>query len=86
MSLLSDGPVLSRETKLDIFVNVVPMVILLFFTALFFAYNPWGYDRLIAPLSGFLVLFPFLVLAVITFLAGRAISRAERTETTDEAE
>ncbi len=73
MSLLD----LTHETWLDLVVNIVPIVILGFFDLLFFVVNPWGWDPLTVVLMHFLTLFPLVVLAVVTWVSGYVIQRAE---------
>lgn len=71
--------VLTRETMLDMSVNFVPIGIILFFVALFLAVNPYGWALLPVAISHGLLVVPMVVLAVVTYLAGRAISRDERS-------
>lgn len=67
-----------RETLLDILVNLVPMVILLFFSVLYTVVQPWGFDPAQFGLMHFLTLFPFLLLGLLTYLSAKVISRDER--------
>lgn len=69
---------LDRETALDLTVNVVPLVILLFFSVLFTAFYPWEPDPARFVIMHFLTLFPFLLLALLTYVAGKVVSRDER--------
>lgn len=71
--------VLDRETLLDLVVNIIPMGIILFFIALFLLYNPFGHSPVALVLSQLLLVVPFLVLAVITYVSGRIISESGRT-------
>ena len=68
---------LTHETWLDLVVNMVPMAILLLLDAMFFLYNPWGWDLLIIFFWHFLTLFPFAVLALVTYVSGLAVQRDE---------
>lgn len=69
---------LDRETLLDITVNFVPLVILLFFSVLFTVFYPWESDPARFTLMHFLTLFPFFLLTVLTFVAARVVTRDER--------
>jgi hypothetical protein len=64
-----------RETLLDVSINAVPIVILLFLDLLFLAVYPWGRATLSELLTHVLTLFPIAVLAVATYLVARAIER-----------
>lgn len=67
-----------RETLLDILVNVVPLVMLLFFSVYFTVIQPWGFELSWFGLMHFLTLFPFLVLVLVTYVSAKVISRDER--------
>jgi hypothetical protein len=69
--------VFDRETLLDLTVNIIPLGILLFFVVLYTVYTPFGWDPVITTLMYGLHVVPFVGLAVLTYFAGRAISRAE---------
>lgn len=68
---------LTRETWLDLTVNIIPIAILAFFDLLFVVVNPWGWDLLTIALMHFLTLFPLVVLAVVTWVSGMAVQQAE---------
>ncbi|WP_227356843.1 DUF6684 family protein [Haladaptatus salinisoli] len=68
-----DDSTFDRETLLDITVNVVPMLILLFFVVLFTVWTPWEGQPLIYAISHFLTIFPLLVLALLTWVAAHYI-------------
>lgn len=68
---------LTRETWLDLTVNLVPLVILAFMDVLFLVYNPWGWDPLMVVVTHFLTLFPLLLLAIMTYVSGAIIQRDE---------
>lgn len=74
-----DGSVLGldSETVLDVLVNVVPMVILLFFIVLYTLIRPWQFDASTFVIMHFLTVFPFLLLGILTYYAAQAISRDE---------
>jgi len=67
----------TRETLLDVTVNLIPMVILLFFVVFYTAFRPWGWDPTIFVLMHFLTVFPFVLLALLTYVSARAIASAE---------
>lgn len=71
--------VFDRETLLDLTVNLIPLGIILFFVVLFFVFDPFGNDAVAVVLSQLLLVVPFLVLAVITYVAGRIIAETEHT-------
>lgn len=70
--------IFDRETVLDLTVNMIPLGIILFFTGLFVFANPFaGLDRL-----GFLIMLglhvmPFVGLALLTYVSGKAIGGDE---------
>lgn len=66
-----------RETLLDITVNLIPMGILFFFFLLYVVISPWEFDPLMFTLQHFLTLFPFLLLAILTYFSAKVIARDE---------
>jgi len=66
-----------KETLLDLTVNVIPLGILLFFIGAFALFNPFGLDPVFSGLQFSLMVSMFLLLAVLTYYAGRAIEGAE---------
>lgn len=68
---------LEEDTLFDLLVNVIPIVILLLFSLMFVFVNPWGWDPFPVLVSQFLTLFPLLVLALVTYVAGRVVQRDE---------
>ncbi|MDS0284620.1 DUF6684 family protein [Haloarcula onubensis] len=66
------------DTLLDITVNLIPMGILLFFVVLYTVFRPWGLDPRMFVLMHFLTVFPFLLLALLTYVSARAIASAEQ--------
>lgn len=68
---------LEFDTWLDLVVNMVPLGILLFLDGMFIVYNPWGWDPLFVFFMHFLTLFPFVLLAILTYVSGRAVQRDE---------
>ncbi len=68
---------LDKDTLLDLVVNIIPIGILGFFSLLFIAFNPWGWDPFPILITHFLTLFPLAILVVVTYVAGRVIQRDE---------
>lgn len=65
-------PVFDRETLLDALVNIVPLGILLFFTALFLLVQPWTDElSLVLVMQHVLIAVPFVGLTLITYLAAK---------------
>lgn len=69
--------IFDRETLLDLTVNVVPLVIIGFFVVAFALFQPFGVDPLASGLQFLLLLVPFVLLALLTYLAGYAIASTE---------
>ena len=67
----------TRETLLDVTVNLIPMAILLFFVVFYTVFRPWKWDPAIFVLMHFLTVFPFVLLALLTYVSARAIASAE---------
>lgn len=66
--------VLDRETLLDLVVNVVPLGIILLFAVVGLVVAPLGYADLLTELVELgLLAVPFVVLAVVSYIAGRAV-------------
>lgn len=65
------------ETLLDVTVNLIPMGILLFFVALYTVFQPWEWNAGLFVLMHFLTVFPFLLLALLTYVSARAIAGDE---------
>lgn len=68
---------LTPDTLLDLAVNAVPLVVLLGFSAMFLARNPWGWEPFVVGLAYFLTLFPVVVLVVVSYVAGLYVQRDE---------
>jgi len=66
-----------KDTLLDLTVNVIPLGIILFFIVAFALVNPFGLDPVFSGLQFSLMISMFLLLAVLTYYAGRAIEGAE---------
>ncbi|WP_276252285.1 DUF6684 family protein [Haloarcula rara] len=66
------------DTLLDVTVNLIPMGILLFFVLLYSLFRPWEWDPGMFVLMHFLTVFPFVLLALLTYVSARAIASAEQ--------
>ncbi len=66
-----------RETLLDLTVNMIPLGILLFFIVAFGLVNPFGWDNVISLLQFGILIISFVLLSVLTYYSGKAISEAE---------
>lgn len=67
------------EIALDLAVNFIPLVIIVFFIGLFAVFNPWGF-ALVQSTVQFTVLGSMAVtLAFVTYFAARVIETDERT-------
>lgn len=66
------------ETLLDVTVNLIPMGILVFFVVLYTVFRPWEWDPAMFVLMHFLTVFPFVLLALLTYISARAIAGAEQ--------
>ena len=66
----------SKDTLLDITVNVIPLLILGFFLLLFTFVAPWGMTlTLVSIMQILLIVVPFVALAVLTYEAAKRIER-----------
>ncbi|MFC5365591.1 DUF6684 family protein [Salinirubrum litoreum] len=73
--------IFDKDTLLDLTVNIIPLFIILFFVVVFAVINPWGFDALGSGLQYALLIAPFVALAVLTYLSGKAIAGAEKSGT-----
>jgi len=73
--------VFDRDTLLDLTVNFIPLFILLFFLVGYAVYRPFGIDSVSQILQYALLIAPFVLLALLTYLSGKAIATAEKTST-----
>jgi hypothetical protein len=73
--------IFDRDTLLDLTVNFVPLFIMLFFLVGFLVINPFGFSPLGTGLQFFLIAVPFVLLALLTYLSGKAIAGDEKTAT-----
>lgn len=64
----------TKDTLLDITVNVIPLLILGFFLLLFAVVAPWGITlSLVSVLQILLLVVPFIALAILTYEAAKHI-------------
>jgi hypothetical protein len=68
---------LTRETVLDLTVNIIPVGILVGMEILFFVLNPWGWDLWYIVAMHFLTVFPLVLLLILTWVSGRVIQNSE---------
>jgi hypothetical protein len=66
-----------RDTLLDLLVNVIPLVIIAFFVVAFALFDPFGGDTLGRVIQVVLLVAPFVALALLTYVSGKAISSDE---------
>lgn len=67
-----------RETLLDLLVNVIPLAIIAFFVLVFALFDPFGgSDSLGRAIQLILLLAPFLALAILTYISGKAVAGDE---------
>jgi len=66
-----------RDTLLDLTVNLIPLGILAFFIGAYALVNPFGWDNLVSTLQFAIIGITALLLTVLTYYAGKAISEAE---------
>ncbi|GAA0467934.1 cox cluster protein [Halococcus dombrowskii] len=71
-----------RETLLDLTVNIVPLGILTFFILVFLFASPWELDPFVTAISIGLLVVPFAVLVLVTFVSGRAVAQDEQSAAT----
>ncbi|MFB6164852.1 MAG: DUF6684 family protein [Haloarculaceae archaeon] len=70
-----------RDTLLDLTVNVVPLVILVFFLLLFAIVQAWQWNAFMFVVSQGLLIVPFVLLSLLTYVAARAISTGDADRT-----
>lgn len=71
--------IFDRDTLLDLTVNMVPLFIMAFFIIAFAVIAPFGIDPLASSLQFGLLAVPFVLLAILTYFAGRAVAGSEMT-------
>ena len=67
-----------KDTLLDLTVNVIPLGILFFFIVAFAAFPAFGTDPVFSGMQFALITSMFLLLAVLTYYAGKAVENAEK--------
>jgi len=78
--------VFDRETLLDLTVNFIPLGILVFFIGAFVLFPTWGVDPLVTGLQFAIVGVTAVLLTILTYYAGKAISTAEKEAEADHDE
>ncbi|WP_330632651.1 DUF6684 family protein [Halocatena halophila] len=73
-----ESSVFDRETLLDLTVNIIPLGIIVFFIAVFLLLPGFGYDPLATSVQMALLVIPFVSLAALTYISGKAIARDEQ--------
>lgn len=76
--LVPTGTDIDRETLLDITVNLIPLGILAFFVVLFLVYSPFPPSLFMLGMGELLTIIPFVLLALLTYVAAKVIARDER--------
>jgi len=71
--------IFDRDTLLDLTVNVVPLFIIAFFVVAFAVLSPFGIDPLASSIQFGLLAVPFVLLAILTYFAGRAVAGSEQS-------
>jgi membrane protein implicated in regulation of membrane protease activity len=74
------GYLLDRETLLDVTVNIIPLVIIAFFFALFALSSGYLWEPFIISVSLGLLVVPFALLGIVTYLSGWIIERDEKKQ------
>jgi hypothetical protein len=73
--------IFDRETLLDLVVNIIPLFIIFFFIVAFLVFNPFGFETLPSGIQFGLLVAPFVLLAILTYISGKAIAGAEKNFT-----
>ncbi|WP_254271692.1 DUF6684 family protein [Haloarcula marina] len=73
-----------KDTLLDLTVNIIPLGIIVFFIAAFAVVPAFGTDPVFSGLQFALMIAMFLLLAVLTYYAGKAIENAEKKQASAE--
>jgi hypothetical protein len=78
----NENEIFDRETLLDLTVNFIPLFMILYFTAVLLIINPWpdlGLFLFVVAIGLHVV--PFVALAILTYISGKAIAGDEKTKT-----
>ena len=77
----SPSSVFEKDVLIDIAVNIVPLVIILAFAAVFVVFDPWSTSNLLSRVLEYaLLVLPFVGLAFLTYVAARRIEVVEDVE------
>lgn len=68
---------LDQETLLDLTVNIIPLIILVFFMIYFLIVDPWSSSLWLKVLGYGLLVIPLVLLALLSYIAGRLVARDE---------
>jgi hypothetical protein len=77
----TETEIFDRETILDLVVNIIPLFIIFFFIVAFLLFNPFGIEPLASGIQFGLLIAPFVLLAILTYISGKAIAGAEKSFT-----
>lgn len=75
--------IFDKETILDLSVNIIPLVIILFFIVTLPIFNTWGWELMPTVVTLGLHIVPFVALSVLTYVAGKVITSDERNAEVD---
>lgn len=70
-----------RETLVDVTINAIPAVVLLYFVGLTLATDGWQEFTLTTAVAHFLTVFPFVVLVIATYVVARAVETDQQRST-----
>ncbi|SFR46926.1 DUF6684 family protein [Halogeometricum limi] len=70
--------IFDRDTILDLTVNIIPLGIIAFFVVGFAVFPAFGFDPLTTAVQYGLLIVPFVFLAILTYLSGKAIAGDEQ--------
>jgi hypothetical protein len=76
--MANETEIFDRETLLDLVVNIIPLFIILFFIVAFVLFNPFGVEALPSGIQFGLLVAPFVLLAILTYISGKAIAGSEK--------
>ncbi|KZN24223.1 MULTISPECIES: DUF6684 family protein [unclassified Haladaptatus] len=71
--------VFSKETLLNLMVNIIPLGIIVCFFVAFVGFNAWSNSGLGGMISIALLVLPFIALAALTYIAAQKIEVATGT-------
>jgi hypothetical protein len=79
--MANETEIFDRETLLDLVVNIIPLFIIFFFIVAFLLFNPFGVEPLASGIQFGLLVAPFVLLAILTYISGKAIAGSEKNFT-----